>query len=174
MKTIMRFRKHSPTSIIFICMLLLVGFFPACSSDDNDDNGNESITTSYEGTFVPSTSSVTTSATGTVSANYNSSTMMLTYTANWNGLGTDAAAMHFHNDGPVMQEITGFPTATSGSASGYVSLTAVQASDLAAGKIYIQIHTIGYPSGEVIATLTKKSTGGSGGSGGSGGGSGGY
>ncbi|WP_163715119.1 CHRD domain-containing protein [Mangrovibacterium lignilyticum] len=167
MKTIMRYFKNWPVPMLLFCFVLFVGFFTACSKDDDDDMGS-TTTVSYTGTFEKSSDAVTTSATGSVSGTFNATTMMLSYSANWSGLGSNAAAMHFHDAGPILEEITGFPDATSGSVSGTISLTTAQASDLGAGKIYIQIHTSGYPSGEILATFERKSSGG-GGSGGGGG-----
>lgn len=171
MKTIMKYSKNSPAIIVIFCLMLFAGLITACSSSDDDEYGSgNSNTVSYEGTFVASSSSVTTSATGTATATYNKSTMALAYSANWSGLGSDIAAMHFHNSGGVIVGIDGFTMGTSGNVSGSIVLTSEQASQLASGGIYIQIHTSGYPGGEILATLVKKSSGSSGGSGSGGGG----
>ena len=170
MKTILRYSKNSPVTIFIFCLMLFGGLITACSNSDDDESGSgNSTTVSYEGNFVASGSSVTTSATGTATGTYNSTTMTLAYSANWSGLSSDISAMHFHNSSGVIVGIDGFTTGMTGNVSGSVVLTAEQASQLASGGIFIQIHTTGYPGGEILATLTKKSTGGSGGSGGGGG-----
>jgi hypothetical protein len=81
--------------------------------------------------------------------------MVLSYQLSWSGLGSNAVNMHFHDNGPVMAEITGFANSTSGTISGTVTLSTSQSADLAAGKIYAQIHTVNIPSGEIKATLSK-------------------
>lgn len=164
MKTIVRLLKSTPVTLLVL--VLFVGYITSCN-DDDDDPGSV-VNVAYKANFTKSANEVETSATGTATAMFNPSTLELSYSATWSGLGSNAVNMHFHNAGPVMADIPGFPTATGGTVSGKVTLTSAQASDLAAGKIYIQIHTANYPAGEVIATLTKSSSGGSGGGGGGG------
>ena len=115
-------------------------------------------TVSYSGSFVKSGDAVVTSATGTVTATFDPTTLVLSYTLTWNDLTSNAANMHFHDAGPVIYPITGFAAATTGTISGSVTLTAVQATDLASGKIYAQIHTVNIPAGEVKATLSITSS----------------
>jgi hypothetical protein len=117
-----------------------------------------SSTVSYSGSFVKSGDAVVTSATGTAMATFDLKTLVLTYTLSWSGLTSNAASMHFHDAGPVIYPITGFAAATSGTLSGSVTLTATQATDLVAGKIYVQIHTVNIPSGEILATLSPSSS----------------
>lgn len=143
-------------AVVLVVLTLLAGF-SSCDDDDDDDMENQPV--AYSASFVKSSETVVTSATGTTTASFNPVTLELSYTVTWTGLGSNAVNMHFHNDGPVMAPITGFAEATGGTVSGKVTLTAQQATDLAAGKIYTQIHTENYPGGEVIATLSK-STGG--------------
>jgi hypothetical protein len=155
MKTTTLLLNNKTRFVIFIVLMMLVGF-TSCNDDDDDDDGMVSKV-NYSGSFVKSNDNVTTSATGTATAAYDPATLELSYTATWSGLGSNAVNMHFHNDGPVLVGIEGFPNATSGTVSGKIMLTAQQATDLAAGKIYIQIHTEGYAGGEVIAPLSKSS-----------------
>ncbi|MCO4293356.1 CHRD domain-containing protein [Solitalea sp. MAHUQ-68] len=133
-------------------------FLVACSSNDDGQSGS-SNTVKYSGTFTKSNSSVTTSATGTVTATLNKTTNELAYTVNWNNLTSTIAGMHFHDNGPIIAEISGFATSITGTYSNKAMFTATQVTDLGSGKIYVQIHTANYPGGEVIATLSK--TGGS-------------
>ncbi|HAH23852.1 MAG TPA: hypothetical protein DCL77_08855 [Prolixibacteraceae bacterium] len=163
MKTIIKFITINAQTVGITVLVLIIGF-SSCKKDDNTVvNGS----VSYSGSFVKSTDAIVTSATGTATGTFNATTMVLTYTVTWSGLTSNAAAMHFHDAGPVIIPITGFPTATSGTYSGTATFTSTQATDLAAGKVYIQIHTANNPGGEIIATLTKASspttTGGGGG-----------
>jgi len=149
MKTLI-YRSNIRYLTCFI-LLLFLGFSSACSDDDEEE---DMTMVAYTGSFVKAKDTVTTSATGTVSATFNTETLQLSYTVTWSGLGSEVTNMHFHDAGPVAAGITGFPTTTSGSVSGAVTLTAEQALDLAAGQIYVQIHTSNYLGGEIIATLT--------------------
>lgn len=152
MKTIIKFIKINALTLAIA--ILVLGFSSCKKNDSTVMNTN----VSYSGSFVKSTSTVVTSATGSVTATFDPTTLVLSYTVTWTGLGSNAAAMHFHDAGPVIYPITGFPTATSGTVSGTVTFTAAQATDLAAGKIYVQIHSVNIPSGEILATLSKSGT----------------
>lgn len=154
MKTIIRFFTINPQSLGITVLVLFVGF-SACKKDDTTEmNG----TVSYSGNFVKSGDAVVTTATGNATATFDPTTLVLSYKLTWNGLTSNAANMHFHDAGPVIYPITGFASATSGTISGSVTLTANQAIDLASGKIYAQIHTVNIPAGEIKATLSKNSS----------------
>lgn len=166
MKTIIYLSKKKTSWMAVLMILFFVGLI-SCG-DDSDTEEMVDMKVNYTGDFVKANNEVMTSATGSATATYDPATMELSYSASYSGLGSNVANMHFHNDGPVMVGIPGFAESTGGSVSGKVTLTSQQASDLAAGQIYIQIHTVDYPGGEVIATLTKSSssstnTGGNGG-----------
>ncbi len=154
MKTIIKFLTIDPQTLGISILLILVGF-TSCKKSDTTEMSNM---VSYSGSFVKSGDAVVTSATGTVTATFDPTTLGLTYTLSWNGLTSNAANMHFHDAGPVIYPITGFATATTGTLSGSVILTSPQASDLAAGKIYVQIHTVNIPAGEILATLSRSSS----------------
>ena len=153
MKTIIRFFTIDDSLKVTV-LVLLVGFM-SCKKDNNTiANGSAS----YSGTFVKSSTTVVSSASGTESATFNSATMVLSYTLSWSGLSSNPSAMHFHDNGPVIAEISGFSPNVNGSVSGTVTLTPQQSTDLASGKIYAQIHTLNNPSGEIKATLSKNSS----------------
>jgi len=154
MKTIIKFFTINPQSLGITVLVLFVGFSSCKKNDTTEMSGK----VSYSGSFVKSGDAVVTSATGTATATFDPTTLVLTYMLTWNGLTSNAANMHFHDAGPVIYPITGFASATSGSISGSVTLTADQANDLAAGKIYAQIHTVNIPAGEIKATLSKSSS----------------
>lgn len=162
MKTKTHFIKSKVKAIAFIILLISVGI-SSCKKDKTSDPDNNPSTIAYSGVFVKSKDNVTTSATGTTTATYKPATRELSYTLTWTGLSSNAMEMHFHDAGPIIVAITGFPNATAGTVSGKATLTVEQANDLAAGKIYSQIHSQTYPGGEIIATLSKKSTSNTGG-----------
>lgn len=156
MKTTIRFLKSKAHAITFIILLISAGI-SSCKKDYSNPGQQMPGTTNYSGNFVKSTANVTTSASGTTTATFDPATRALNYTLTWTGLSTNAIEMHFHDnvagDGKIIIEINGFPKATSGTVSGKATLTADQANDLAAGKLYTQIHTENYPDGEILATL---------------------
>ena len=154
MKTIIKFFTINPQSAAVVVLFLLVGF----SSCKKNDTTQTISTVNYAGSFVKSGDAVVTSGTGTVSATFNPTTMVLSYTIAWSGLTSNAANMHFHDAGPVIYPITGFAAATSGTLAGTVTFTASQASDLAAGNIYVQIHTVNIPAGEIKSFLLQGAT----------------
>jgi hypothetical protein len=154
MKTIIKFFIINPQSLGMAVLILFVGFSACKKNDTTVMNGK----VSYSGSFAKSGATVVTSATGTAAATFDLATSVLTYTISWNDLTSNAASMHFHDAGPVIYPITGFALATSGTLSGSVTLTATQAADLAAGKIYVQIHTVNIPAGEILATLSQSSS----------------
>lgn len=165
----MKTRTRGFLCVTALSVLLLFISLVSCSKKDDPapPGGN---TVSYSGTFVKSGDQVTTSATGTMTATFNPDTREISFTMNWQGLGGTAEDIHIHDNGPIIIPIEEFPHETSGTVSGSATLTQEQAADLAAGKLYGQIHTAQYPGGEILAFLTK--TGGSGGDGGGGGGDG--
>lgn len=166
MKTKTHFIKSKVKAVAFIVLLISVGISSCKKDKTSDPDNNPPGTVAYSGSFVKSKDNVTTSATGTTTATFNTSTRELSYTLTWTGLSSNAMEMHFHDAGPIIVAITGFPNAMAGTVSGKATLTVEQANDLAAGKIYSQIHSQTYPGGEIIATLTKKSTSNTGGGGG--------
>ena len=170
------FNQKSAVLLLALCGALLIG---ACSKDDSSDSdngGDEQL--SFNSSFTKSNDQVETSATGTLNATFDPETMELSYSFDWKDLTSNAIEMHIHDAGPIIVPITGFPMETTGSMSAAATLTADQAADLKAGKLYVQIHSENFPAGEIIApfTATSDSSGGAddgGGDGGDGGGGGG-
>ncbi|WP_159519471.1 CHRD domain-containing protein [Sunxiuqinia indica] len=166
MKTRNHMLRRNATPGIFI-ILLLFTFTISCNDDESSDIETETKVT-YSGSFVKSNNDVSTSGSGTVTGVLDSESREFAYTVTWSDLSSDAVAMHFHDDGPVIVDITGFPDSDSGTTSGVATFSASQVNDLASGKIYVQIHTSTYPGGEILATLLKGSSNPSNGGGGTG------
>jgi len=162
MKSAINFIKGN--AFPFIMLLVTIGA-TSCGKSNNNEPTPTPTMVKYSGNFVKSNDNVTTTATGTTTATYNTTTRELSYVLTWSGLGSNPGGMHFHDAGPIIIPIENFPVTLSGTYSGKATLTVEQANDLAAGKIYAQIHTINYPTGEVLATLTKSGTSGNGGGG---------
>ena len=93
----------------------------------------------------------TSKGTGEAKLKYDTATKKLTYTVEYKGLSGDAVAAHFH--GPADAGANGgveLPMTVSKSPiKGEATLTDAQATDLAAGKWYVNIHTAGSPAGEI-------------------------
>ena len=96
--------------------------------------------------------------TGTVEASFDTDAKTLTWTISYEGLSGDAAAAHFHgpaaagaNAGPVVPIDGSLASPIKGSAT----LTDAQATDLAGGMWYFNIHTAQFPDGELRGQLAK-------------------
>lgn len=95
--------------------------------------------------------------TGTVTATFDTATKQLSWKGNYSGLSGPATAAHFHapaeagKNAGVAIPITPNTSPFTGSAT----LTDSQASDLMAGRWYVNIHTAANPSGEVRGQLVK-------------------
>src|ERR1700723_260489 len=96
----------------------------------------------------------TSTGTGTADIDYDAATKKLTYT----GLSGPATAAHFHGPAEVGKNAgveVAIPGATSSPAEGSATLTDAQAADLAAGKLYVNVHTAANPGGEIRGQVTK-------------------
>jgi hypothetical protein len=151
--------SYFKTNSVALLLLLCGGLVAAsCNKDDDSkDNGNANKQ-SFSSSFTKSDNAVQTSATGTLTATFDPGTMNLSYSVNWHDLSSKAVGMHIHDNGPIIIPIEGLQMDVSGSFSGTAKLTAEQAADLSAGKLYVQIHTENFPSGEVIAPFTSSSS----------------
>jgi hypothetical protein len=110
------------------------------------------------GTFSGSneTPAVTTSATSNVSATYNKTTKILTYTVTYTGLTPTMG--HFHTGAPGVAGpvVITFPYLAYSPISGSTLLTQVQEDALLAGNLYANLHTTANPSGEIRANVVAK------------------
>jgi hypothetical protein len=100
---------------------------------------------------------------GTVTASLKGT--MLTLTGTFSGLRTPATVARVHRGpktamrGPAIGDLTA-TAATSGTITGSIELTTAQAADLAAGRLYVQLHSEKAPEGNLwgwlLASETKK------------------
>ena len=95
---------------------------------------------------------------GTLEATYDSASKKLTYTVNYKDLSGPATAAHFH--GPADAKANaGVVVPVSGAVTspikGEATLTDAQAADLAAGKLYFNVHTAANKGGEIRGQVTK-------------------
>jgi CHRD domain len=102
---------------------------------------------------VPPTNS---KGSGTVTATYDTGSKKLTWKGSYSGLTGPATAAHFHTgekgkNGGVTVPIAPATSPLEGSAT----LNDQQASDLMAGKLYVNVHTAQNKGGEIRGQLTK-------------------
>jgi hypothetical protein len=98
-----------------------------------------------------------TAGTGSVTATYDTTSKMLSWKGSYSGLTGAATAAHFHGpadpgkNAGVAVAIKPFASPFEGSAT----LTDAQATDLMAGRWYVNVHTAANPGGEIRGQLTK-------------------
>jgi hypothetical protein len=178
MKTYLKTRTYTKIAVAGIFLLL----FSACKKYDNAPAAptRQTYTANVQLNGANEVPAVTTTGTGTANITYYSDTKTITYTLNWQ-LGSTSATttgMHFHGSdtggsntsSPIVIEITGFTSASSGSLTGTTrALTDTEAAQLLAGKWYVNIHSSTFPSGEMRANIalinTSTGTGNGGGNG---------
>ena len=104
---------------------------------------------------VPATTS---SGSGTADLDYDAASKKLSWKLSYSGLSGPATAAHFHGpaeSGKNAGVAVAIPNATPSPVQGSATLTDAQATDLLAGKYYINIHTQANPGGEIRGQVTK-------------------
>ena len=94
---------------------------------------------------------------GTADVTYDTASKMLTWKVTYSGLTGPATMAHFHGPaaaGANAPVVVPFKDAASG-AEGSATLTDAQAADLAAGKLYINVHTEANKGGEIRGQVVK-------------------
>jgi len=107
-------------------------------------------------TEVPATDST---GTGMLTSTYDTATKKLTWSVTYAGLTGTATMAHFHGPAdtktaaPVLIPITG---SLDSPISGEATLTDAEATDLADGKMYFNIHTAAHKPGEIRGQMMKQ------------------
>ena len=117
-------------------------------------------TVSYMATLSASSETPPNSSagTGSLKATYDTSSKMLSWTADYSGLTGPATMAHFHGPAPVgkaagvMVPVTG---ALASPIQGTATLTDAQAKALADGMMYFNIHTAANKGGEIRGQVEK-------------------
>lgn len=96
--------------------------------------------------------------TGTADVQFNSSTNTVSWKVTYSGLSGPATAGHIH--GPAAAGANAgvqvpFNNVTAQPIQGQAQLTPAQAADLAAGRMYVNLHTAKSPGGEIRGQLTR-------------------
>lgn len=145
-------------TLAFFPFLLLISFvcvFTGCKKDHETTSTNDMYNISAAMNASQETTPNTSTATGTVTGTYNATTNSLQYNVTWTGLTGTATLGHFH--GPALAGTNASPVitfnlvnnGTAGTASGTITLTDAQETDLLAGKWYANIHTAANGGGEI-------------------------
>ena len=99
---------------------------------------------------------VETAATGTAAVTWNAETKEASWTVEFSGLSGPATAAHFH--GPAAPGENAGPVVTiddvESPSEGTATLTDEQATQLAEGQWYVNIHTDANPNGEIRGQVT--------------------
>ena len=155
MKTIRDYRKTFfallATGIMASALLI------ACNKDNDNNNNNVQMynTTGNASGSQVKPSPVTTSGTGTLSGTYNASTNVWQYNITWSAISDVATAVELHGpagagvNGNLVSALTITAPGITGSASGNVTFTDQQETDLLAGKYYYTILTVAHVTGEI-------------------------
>ena len=103
---------------------------------------------------VPAT---TTKGTGSMTATYDTVSKKLSWKGSYADLSGPATAAHFHGPAEAGKNANvAIPiTAPSSPFEGSATLTAAQAADFMAGKMYVNIHTAANKGGEIRGQVTK-------------------
>lgn len=98
-----------------------------------------------------------TAGTGTVTATFDTASKQLSWKGDYSGLSGPATAAHFHGPAEAGKNAgVAIPiTPNTSPFTGSATLTDSQASDLLAGRWYVNIHTAANPGGEVRGQLLK-------------------
>ncbi|HSD82901.1 MAG TPA: CHRD domain-containing protein, partial [Anaerolineae bacterium] len=98
--------------------------------------------------------------TGALSFQYNPSTMQLTYNGIVSGLGSNVTAAHIHTGtlgvpGGVLTALSYVTTTNGAIFSGTATLNAASEALLYNGGLYVNVHTSGFPGGEVRGQILE-------------------
>ena len=98
-----------------------------------------------------------TTGSGALEARYNTDTQILKWKVTYTGLTGPVTGAHFHgpaSPGTNTGVVVPFPGPLASPIEGEAKLSAIQASDLLAGKWYVNLHTAAYPGGEIRGQVT--------------------
>jgi len=99
------------------------------------------------------------SGNGRAEVQFNSATHLLTWKVTYGGLTGPAVGAHIHGPAAAGQNagvMIPFTAVDAQPIVGQATITPAQASELAAGRLYVNIHTAQSPGGEIRGQLTRR------------------
>lgn len=150
----MSFLKRKPMQLLVGAALVVSTLFVSCDKED-DDVDDQTYTISGNSSGSQMNPSNTSTASGTLTGSYNASTNLLTYNIGWNSLTTAAGLVQIYGgaaagaNGTLLFPVAITTPGTTGTASGSITLTDAQETNLLAGTTYYTISSTTYPGGEI-------------------------
>ena len=158
----MKKKMFSPAGL-FLLTTALSGavLFSSCKKDDDNKTTNHMYTISGTGNGSQVVPAFTGSGVGNITGTYNSDSNLLNYTVSWDSLTGDASNVGFYNGaagvaGTSVQELSVTTPGATGNATGTLTLTDAQESDLLNNNWYYSIGTLANSTGEVRGQITAK------------------
>ena len=154
------FLDRKPFQLVMGAVLLVSSLFVSCSKDDDEVTSDKTYTVTGNSTGAQMSPNTTSTATGTLTGTYNANTNVLSYTINWTGLATAATLVQLYGgaasgtNGTLLFPLTITTPGVAGSATGSVTLTDAQETDLLASKTYYTISSNTFTSGEIRGQVT--------------------
>lgn len=99
---------------------------------------------------------VQSNATGTVTGTYDKSAKLLTYTVAYTGITPNGGHFHYGAPGKTGNVTIPFTGSLASPITGSITLSAVQADSLTLGHMYVNLHTVAKPDGEIRANVVVK------------------
>jgi hypothetical protein len=144
------YRRSNPAvfaGAILACGVALAWSVPASAEVVNL---KASLTATSE---VPPTDS---KGTGSVAATFDTTSKKLTWKGNYKDLSGSATAAHFHIGDVGKNGAVAIPISPNASPfEGSATLTDAQATDLLAGRMYVNVHTANHKAGEIRGQVTR-------------------
>lgn len=151
---------RKPLQLVIGAALVVSTLFVSCDKEDDDIANDNTYTLSGNASGAQMSPNTTSTATGTLTGTYNANTNVLNYTINWNNLATAATLVQFYGgassgaNGTLLFPLTITTAGVTGAATGNVTLTDAQETDLLAGKTYYTVSSNTFTSGEIRGQVT--------------------
>ena len=159
----MKKKMFSPAGL-FLLTTALSGavLFSSCKKDDNNTTTPKHMyTISGTGNGSQVVPAFTGSGIGNITGTYNSDSNLLNYTVSWDSLTGDASNVGFYNGaagvaGSSVQELSVSTPGATGNATGTLTLTDAQETDLLNNNWYYSVGTLANATGEVRGQISAK------------------
>lgn len=138
---------------IFLLVLTTLALASGCKKDETTTPAPMQLSGTLSGSAqVPV---VQTSATGTMTGTYDKTSRLLTYTVTYTGLTPNGGHIHYGAPGKTGNVAIPFANLTS-PITGSITLNSAQGDSLTMGHMYVNLHTVAKPDGEIRANLVAQ------------------